>query len=192
MCIRDRTVTLSENNSIASDIIEAGLGYEGEFSGVALKAGANYIAADAFDGDIDPGVGVITIENVSAWSLGAQAAYNGFTFGGGYTDDGDSLQATSTADNNVTSWNVGATYENGPWGVGVSYLNTDFDTNAVAKTLTAGGVGGDYSVVATGATYKVAPGLAVGADLSFYDRNAIGTADDDSGYVLLTDVTAAF
>lgn len=186
-------VAFTETNSIASDIIEVGLGYEGEFSGVMFKVGGNYVTADAVEGDIDPlTAGVQEIEDVSAWSLGAQVGYQGFRFGGGYTDDGDSLQAVGVSDNKVTSWNVGATYENGPWGVGISYLNTDFDTNAVAKTLSAGGSGGDYTAWAAGATYTVAPGLNVGADLAFYDRNAVGTADDDDGYVLMTDVTAAF
>lgn len=189
-------VALTENTSIASDIIEVGLGYEGEFSGVMFKVGGNYVNADAVEGDLDPGVGVLEIEDVSAWSLGAQVGYQGFRFGGGYTDDGDSLQAVGVSDNKVTSWNVGATYENGPWGVGISYLNTDLDTNAVAKSLVgaigAGGYGGDYTAWAAGATYTVAPGLNVGADLAFYDRNAVGTANDDDGYVLMTDVTAAF
>jgi outer membrane protein OmpU len=189
-------VTLSENGSLASDIFEFGLGYEGEVSGVGVKVGGNYIVGTAID-DFDPvTAGTQAVEDLNAWSLGAQVAYNGFKFGGGYTSNGDSFQSDGVGSDDVTSWNIGATYENGPWGVGVSYLDTDFDTNAVALTAASafglGGVGGDYTAWAMGATYKVAPGLTTGADLAFYDRNATGTANDEDGFVALVDVTAAF
>lgn len=183
-------VNLTENTSLASDIFEFGLGYEGSFSGVGVKVGGNYVTADAIDGDIDTvTAGVQAIEDVSTWSLGAQLSYNGFKFGGGYTNDGDSLQLDGVSNDNVTSWNVGATYENGPWGVGVSYLDKDFDTNA---SFLSAATGGDYTAWALGGTYKVAPGLTTGADLAFYDRNATGTANDEDGFVAVVDVTAAF
>lgn len=186
-------VVFTKNSTIASDIFEFGLGYDGEFNGVMVKLGGNYVMGDSIDGDVDPlTVGTQTIEDISAWSLGGQVGYKGFRFGGGYTHDGDSLQYSGAGNDSVTSWNVGATYENGPWGVGISYLDTDFDDNAFAKTLFAGGTGGDYTAWAMGGTYTVAPGLTVGADLAFYDRNATGTTNDEDGYVLMTDVTASF
>lgn len=178
-------VTFTENTTGASNIFEIGLGYEGEFSGVMFRAGGNYIFADSLPG----------LEDVRAWSLGAQVGYQGFRFGGGYKNDGDSSQLTGFSDDEVAAWNVGATYENGPFGVGVSYLNIDFDTNgADAVGLTQGALGlpvtsfgGEYDAFVLGATYTIAPGLNVAADLAFYDRD-----NQDDGYVLMTDVTAAF
>lgn len=190
------TVTMTNDSTLASDIFEAGLGYDGEFNGVAVKVGGNFITGEAI-ADFDPVTGgVQAVEDLTAWSLGGQIGYNGFRFGGGYASNGDSFQADGVGSDDVTSWNVGATYENGPWGVGVSYLDTDYDTNAVALTAASafglGGVGGDYTALAMGGTYTVAPGLTVGADLAFFDRNATGTANDEDGYVVLTDVTASF
>lgn len=151
-----------------------------------VKVGGNYNFGDANSA---------TKEDLNTWSLGAQVGYNGFRFGGGYTDNGNSMATKGIANDDITSWNVGATYENGPWGVGLSYLDVDFDTNGSATTLGvtgATGTGGDYTAWAMGGTYTVAPGLSVGADLVFFDRNASGTANDNDGYVLMTDVTAAF
>jgi predicted porin len=178
-------VVFTENSTTSNDNFEIGLGYEGEFNDVMVKVGGNYIFGDA---------GSATDEDVNAWSVGAQVGYRGFRLGGGYTDDGDSLGTAGTADDDITSWNVGLTYENGPWGVGVSYLDTDFDTNADGSTIGGGatGTGGDYTAWAFGGTYTVAPGLTVGADLAFFDRNATGTANDNDGYVAMTDVSAAF
>jgi len=173
------------DDSTVNDNFEVGLAYDGEFNNVMVKVGGTYVMGSATAGN----------EDLSAWTLGAQVGYNGFRFGGGYTDNGDSNSATGVTGDDITSWNVGATYENGPWGVGVSYLDTDFDDNNSAGTLGAvgaAGVGGDYTAWALGGTYTVAPGLTVGADLAFFDRNATGTVNDQDGYVLVTDVTAAF
>ena len=187
-------VALLEDSTLASDIFELGLAYEGSFSGVDVKVGGNYVMASATDADVDLVTGgVQTLEDVRAWSLGAQVGYNGFKFGGGYTHDGDSLQLEGVANDSVHSWNIGATYENGPWGVGISYLDTDFDTNAFAKSVNVTtAVGGDYTALVLGATYTVAPGLTTGTDFAFYERDANGTANDDDGFVALVDVTAAF
>ena len=171
-------VEFTENTAEASDVFEFGLGYDGEISGVQVKAGAIYVMGDAATGT----------EDLNSWTLGAKLGYQGFSFGGSYTDDGDSFGTTGAANDEISTWTVGATYEQGPWGVGVSYLDKDFDTNGAS----AGAAGGTYSAVALGGTYKVAPGLTVGADLAFFDRNRAGTADDVDGYVLVTDVTAAF
>jgi outer membrane protein OmpU len=158
--------------------VEVGAKYEGDFQGVGIALGGNYNMASAPTGT----------EDLAAWSLGAQVHYNGFKFGGGYTDNGDSLQSSAQLNDDISSWNVGATYENGPWGVGVSYLTEDYDTNGD----TAGTDGGDYTAWAFGGTYKVAPGLTTGADLAFYDRDRTGLVNDEDGFVAVVDVTAAF
>ncbi len=163
---------------------EIGLAYNGEFSNVTVALGAQYTGADAKDGS--------GLEDISAYSVGAQLGYKGFTFGGGYTNDGDSGQTAGAADDDVSSYNLGLTYESGAWGVGVSYLDIDFDDAAVPFDV--GGVvgsGGDYTAYGFGGTYKVAPGLSVGADLVFFDRDRVTGADTD-GYVAITQVKAAF
>lgn len=169
-----------------NDVFEVGLGYDGEFSGVQVKVGGTYVFGDAATG----------VEDLNAWTLGAQIGYNGFRFGGGYTDNGDSLTVAGTPDADTSSWNVGATYENGPWGVGISYLDVDFDDNASAVTsgaIGALGTGGDYTAWALGGTYTVAPGLTVGADLAFFDRDgSSAAAANQDGYVFVTEVKAAF
>lgn len=180
----DNGETVTTTDTSPNDVVEFGLGYDGEFNSVMVKAGGSYVMGDAATGT----------EDLNAWTLGAQLGYNGFRFGGSYTSQGDSLATAGTASDDITNWTVGATYENGPWGVGLSYIDVDFDTNAVASTVGGGatGVGGDYTAWVLGGTYTVAPGLTVGADLAFFDRNAAGTANDEDGYVLVTDVTAAF
>lgn len=177
-------VQFSDTTGNHHNAFEFGAQYNREFSGVGFKMGGSYQFAEAKDG--------ATVEDINAWTLGAQLAYQGFAVGGGYTHDGDSGLAVSTADDEVSKWFASATYAEGPWGVGISYAQVDFDQAATPFGV-AGvtGSGGDFTIWAAGATYKVAPGLTVGADVGFYDRDRV-TGTDTDGYVAMTEVKAAF
>ena len=172
------TVQFTKGVTFSSDTVEMGLTYEGELAGLQVKAGGIYIVGDANGA-----------ENINEWSLGTQVAYQGFTFGGSYSVNGESMQDENLANDSVSSWTIGATYEQGPWGVGLSYVGVDFDENGDSFY---GVTGGEYKAAVLGGTYKLAPGLTAGVDFALYDRDANGTADDYEGYVLMTDVTAAF
>lgn len=177
-------VQFSDATGNHDNMMEIGLKYKGEISGVGVTVGGTYNMADAKDGS--------GLEDISAWTLGTQLAYQGFTVGGGYTDNGDSGQTAGAADDDVTAINLGATYEQGAWGVGVSYAQVDFD-DAAAPFGVAGvtGSGGDYTAYGAGAVYKLVPGMTVAADLVFYDRDRVTGADTD-GYVAMTEVNLAF
>ena len=165
------------------DVFEVAANYSGEFSGVSVLVGGQYNLGSAKDSGE---------EDLNAWGLGAQFGYMGFRVGGGYTDNSDSGQDVGTANGDSSSWNLGATYENGPWGVGISYLAADFDVNGDENNyFGTDGNGGEYTAWALGATYKVAPGLTTGVDFVAYDRDRTGGANTDVN-VLIADVTASF
>lgn len=172
----------------ASNIVELALRYQDDIGPVNLGVSGQY----NFGEGADMGGGLIS-NNLSAWGLGMTAAYKGFTVGGGYTHDGNSLNSRTQVNDDVSSWNIGATYEQGAWGVGISYLAYDLDQNgSVTGSLPSDGSSGKFTLTALGATYAVAPGLAVGADLGFYDRDRDAPAVDTNGWVLVTEVRASF
>lgn len=164
--------------TLLTDIFELGLKYEGEFSGVGVTLGGGYNFGDTPAG----------FENLSAWSAGAQLSYQGFRVGGGYRDDGDSLANIPSTNVRKTGWNLGATYERGPWGFGASYLYKDFDVNG----STFGNDGGNFDAFVAGFGYVIAPGLTTGVDAAVYERNRAGFLDDENGHLVMMDVTAAF
>ena len=175
------SVVFTNATSAFDNEMQAILTYKGEFSGVGIKGSAGYQTADAtsaLNNDQD------------IWTVGAQLSYMDFAFGGAYVDAGDSGFVASVDNDDVSSWNLGATYTMGAWGFGVSYLNVDLDEVANPAGLTAG-EGGDYTAWGLGTNYKVAPGLTAAADLVFFDRDRVTGADTD-GYVFLTEVRAAF
>ncbi len=163
------------------DMYELGLNYRNTYSnGIRVAAGATFDTSDAKDGS--------GREDVSAWGLGLRIGYQGFEFGGGYVDNGDSNNLAGIANDNETAFNLGARYEQGAWGVAINYIREDYDANGGRGSDTAGGT---YSAYVLGGAYKIANGLSAGADLAFFDRNK-DTGTDDNGYVLVLETKASF
>lgn len=177
-------VQFSDNVGNHKDAFELSLKYEGEFGGVGVRASGEYNFAAAKTGS--------GLEDISAWGLGAALTWQGLSFGGSYFDNGDSAMAAGTANDTVKGYSAGLSYKQDAWGVAASWAQIDFDQAGTPFELTgATGAGGEYTVYGAGATCKLAPGLTAGADLMFFDRNRVTGADTD-GYVLVTEVKAAF
>jgi len=177
-------VQFSDNVGNHDDVFEIGANYKNTFSDIDVKVGGQYTFAGAKTG--------AAVEDINAWSLGAQLGYKGFTLGGAYVDNGDSAQATGVSDDNVTSWNLGLTYNADAWAVGINYIDFDLDTNGVPLgSAGASATGGDYSAWGFGGLYKIAPGLTAGADFVSFERNRTAGTDTD-GYAVVTEVKVAF
>lgn len=177
-------VQMNKNVGNHDNAFEFGGQYNRDISGVAFKLGGEYIMAGAKTGS--------GVEDINAWAVTTQLGYKGFALGAGYTHDGDSGLTAGTANDDVTKWNAGLTYNATAWGLGVSYAHVDFDQAGTPFGVTgATGSGGTYSAWGVGGVYKIAPGLTASADLVFFDRNR-DTGSDTDGYVALTEVRAAF
>ena len=138
----------------------------------------------------------------SQWHVGGTVSRGGWTLGGAYAsyegsggpvrltlvDEGDAdwtdeddtvLEQADVSDKlAATAWAVGATYNTGPWTVGVGYLQSeqdrgDWNAEGVVVTET-----GETTVVNAGASYALAPGVTIAADVSFYEDDA-NTGDTD-------------
>jgi len=165
------------------DVVEIGASYKNNLGGVDVAVGGGY-----FWGSTEHSArGNIRYKDLNAYQLGAKVTYAGFTFGGGYVNHGESGQnkaALYKKDNQV--WNVGAQYATGPILVGVGYTHgVDAGNVNVAgeRELDAWSFGGSYAV---------APGLRVGAEYTYFDADAEGTAADDKGSVVLLRSVLAF
>lgn len=168
---RGQTVTRTDNIAGgAGDIFSAGLNYEGQFSQIGVKA-----AATGSWGDSD----VAATEDLRAWNIGTTISYAGFSVAGSYGDLSDSLQVSSW---DSDYWTLGAAYEYGPFGVSITYLNSDY------------GVNGDneFENFSIGADYKLAEGLTPYAEISFYDQDAPGVVNDNDGTVFIVGTQLAF
>ena len=158
--------TSGNSNNNAEHVIQAGVNYTGEFSGVTVAA-----AATGEVGDVElAGVN----EDLAGYNLGVSLGYQGFTVGGSYASQEESLRASGS---DADFWTLGAAYETGPFGVSVTYLNSQVDT---------AGADNEFQNVVLGADYTLAPGLVPYVEVSFFEYDGgVGGINSDGTVVLV-------
>ena len=133
---------------------EASVAYEMALDNVEIALAGGYGQGESGSSGEEP----------AEWSVGAQAAFGGFTIGGSYRD-------TNTSGNSSwdeTHWDVGVTYETGPWGFTLDYSDMDRDWRS-----------GDYrysdeaNAWLAGVTYMYGPGMQIGAGVTSLDAEDI-------------------
>ena len=154
-----------------------GANYEGDFEGVGVRVGATGEFGEAE---------TTANEDISAWQLGAEVSFQGFSLAGSYGDNGDSRAGTTTATDtgDVTYWTAGAAYETGPFGVSVTYLNSEAE-----DTTETSSVGDDeFTNLVIGVDYSLAPGLTPYVEAAFFEAEegtASGTTSNEGSVVLI-------
>ena len=127
----------------------------------------------------------------TAWGVGAQAMYAGFTAGGSYVDAGRmGTRAIENRDQNV--WNLGLKYEFDKVALATNYMNGEGYYTLLTTNVTPSSTGtpasvyvDDFSALGFGATYTWFPGLRTAADAVFFDQNRAATARNNTGHVLM-------
>ncbi|MEM1344065.1 MAG: porin [Pseudomonadota bacterium] len=158
------------NNGDIENIFGVGVNYTNSFGGVDIAAGAGYSTA-SIDG---PG-----FENPQAYAFGLNIGFAGFTVGGSY---GEGKDAGGIDGNDGMTFDVGVSYETGPWGVSFTYLNSEDEAtdDEIDEFLAA-------------VTYDFAKGIKVGLWLNYRDFDAAaGSANDVDGFVGGSTIRVAF
>lgn len=149
------------------DYIELGANFVDSFEGVDVAVSVAGSFADSEDG---------AQEDISAWSVGFNVGFSGFTVGAGYADNGDSGDIAGSG-TDQEAWSVGAAYGAGPWSVSAGYLQSENGAS-------------DYQNFVLSATYAIAPGLNVQADLGFFESDdGAGSSNDGTVFLLGTGVS---
>ncbi|WP_169566026.1 porin [Sneathiella limimaris] len=122
-----------------------GANYTGKFSGVALNASLGY--------DL---ITRTTSDDTDEISAGFNVGIAGFTFGAGYKyTDNDG----GTDDLERQDLNLGVTYGQGPWEIGVQYAYVEEDDAA----------DGELNAVVVGGNYVLGPGITAFGGVQFFD-----------------------
>jgi hypothetical protein len=117
-------------------------------------------------------------EDLQTWQFGAKLGYMGFSVAASYGDWDESNQLTALNADGSDFWTAGAAYENGPWGVSVGFLDSEFD-------LGTGNGSNEFQSWSVGADYKLAPGLTPYVEFTWYEQDAPAVVDDNDGHVFL-------
>ncbi|MEI8395264.1 MAG: porin [Rhodospirillaceae bacterium] len=166
------------------NIIEAGLRYDGTFSGVTVSGSFGYEHGDA---PIPTTLGATRFNDLDALQVGFQVGYAGFLVGGSYLDAGKSGYTKSATAGSLgvtrnttaqSAFTAGISYETGPVVVGFNYAHGE---DAGDMSLRGSRTVDLYSV---GATYTLAPGLTTSLEyLRSTSNNQTGFTTTSTDYI---------
>lgn len=172
--------------------------WDGEYEGFGISFGAGYSDAGTED-DLAAGIGVVGSDDLQTWNVGLNVAFDAFNVGAAYhtTDNGIGGSAIAcnnagivpaSCDGDTDTWVVGAGWDNGPYHVGASWLNSETEEDAFAAADTSE-IEVDRFTVGGGYTYG--PGMTFRGAVAFgsADAGAVGVDDNDFTQVTIgTDV----
>ncbi|MBO6824936.1 MAG: porin [Sneathiella sp.] len=133
----------------ADEAYSLGANYTGDFDGVSLAASLGYQLLTRSG----------ALEDTDEISAGVTVGLAGFEVGAAYkfTDNEDGAN-----DDERQDWNIGVTYGQGPWKVGVQYagINRDGDT---------ANYDGDLAAFVVGGQYILGPGVTAFGGVQYWD-----------------------
>jgi outer membrane protein OmpU len=159
------------------DLLDAGLRYDGEFSGVGVHTGAGYTHADS---------DLTGVDTYKEWNAGLKLTYEGFGAGLAYNNRNTSFISggfgaggilnAPTIGGNVDTWTGGLDYTYGSYNFGGSYLTSKGDA-------TTGGED-KYDRYTVGAGYTFGPGMKFNGSVGFHDLDADAAANVNKATVV--------
>lgn len=166
-------------DGVIENHIGLGANYDGEFSGLRVRASAVYSLgsqSDAADKLLGP------VEDIGAFSVGGIVNFGQIAVGANYTDNGESGSALGSGDES-SYFNVGASFSQGPIGVAVGYLVSTVEFGAAATP------DDEYTHLALTADYSLAPGLSAYAEFASITSETGTVSNDGTGIVVGANVS---
>ena len=165
-------LTTDDDLNEFEDLWEVAARWDGEFYGFGTSIGAGYSTSDV-ESSAGVAIGDAT-DGIDTWNVGASLGWNAFTIGGSYSET-ETAGVTAigpivTSDLDTETFVVGAAWDNGPYHVGVSYLDTE---------LEVAGVTAEADRTTVGAGYTYGPGMTFRGAVAFGDVDDVVAADRD-------------
>lgn len=153
----------------AENVWGVGIGYGAQWNDVAFNLSATGEWGDAESA---------TQEDLQGYAFGANVIWSGFTFGGSWGTQQDSLM-TLASNTDSDFWDLGLAYDFGPFGASIGYFQSTMETAATTEY--------EFSNISVGADYSLAPGLVPYVEVSFFefDEPVTGTTDNDGSVILV-------
>ncbi len=156
----------------ADEAYSVGVNYVNKFNSVSIKASLGYQLLTRSG----------TAEDTDEIGAGIQLGFGGFTIGGAYkfTDDEGGFDGAERQ-----NWDIGVTYGQGPWKIGIQYAGADSDGRDTGDTnaLGAANIGdGEQHAVVVGGQYVLGPGITAFGGVQFWDGedDLVGSEGEDA------------
>ncbi|WP_282604777.1 porin [Pelagibius sp. Alg239-R121] len=168
----DSNAQPSENAAYHNGI-DLGVNFTESFGGFDVAAYGRYgVATNDAPGGDDPEV----------FGAGINVGFAGFTVGGSYS------QQEEGGVNEGQSWDIGASYGTGPWGVSLTYFNGEAEGSAASGDE-------ELQTIEAAASYALGPGIKVIGSVGYndFDDDESGVGDDSNdGYWIVTGIKLSF
>jgi len=155
------------NNTVGqwSNVISAGLNYEGKLGAVSLLAGVGYEY-----GQLESDSPADIYKNRQAIQAGIDLGFAGFHFGGGYYHDNNGIEDDGAQD----SFGIGLTYAMGPLTLGASYFNSERELGGNDEEK--------LERILVGARYALGPGVDLRGSIHKYIYNRDGSPGNNAWF----------
>lgn len=177
-------------NAPYRDQVEASVNYMGSFDPVGVSVGFLLQTADHAGN-------AARNRDYTAWGVGGQATYAGFTVGGSYHDAG-SFGTVTGQDRSQTSYTAGVTYEWDKVGLGFNWLNgSGYNGTFASGVATTANNNANYvssfNAYGVGGTYNWFPGMSTNLDAVLFTQKRAGLTaggaaltDNDGEVIMMT------
>lgn len=155
-----------------SNVISAGLNYEGKLGAVSLLAGVGY-EHGFLESGIERNGFADVLDDRDAWQAGVDIGFAGFHFGGGYYYDNNGVE---DGDGRQRSFGLGLTYTMGPLTLGASYFDSRRNLEVV------GGDDESLKRFLVGARYALGPGVDLRGSIQRYIYDTDDAAPGNSAW----------
>lgn len=167
----------ASGTTAAEEWVDFALSYQGEFGDVSVGADGGYW----FKGGSTDEEG---------YRFGASIGFAGFTVGGAYADVENEVDniTSATAVSDYTAYDVGISYETGPYTVALGYYHTE-------SPLSAAAAGDDETThFMIGGTYSVGPGVDLGANIFMaeYEDETTTASLNNEGWGIAAGIAVSF
>ncbi|MEM9783941.1 MAG: porin [Pseudomonadota bacterium] len=179
-----------------SETLDIGVSYGRAFDDVELTMQSTMGLATRESAPLRLGETAPSSQNTLGF--GASVAIGRFTLGG-FLDSDLSLAEDTSSVADATAWDVGVGYQDGPWGLSLSYSRNQLNArDAIAPDLTTEFGAERRDQVTLGFNYKLADGVDVGAFGSYVaddnrtDLDSLTADRDVQGFVIGSGVEIDF
>jgi predicted porin len=164
-----------------------GANFSQSFSGIDVAVSGGYERGDLEeDGfvtltNVTGSTTVVTADDHESWNIGLNVGFSGFTVGGSYYQSNNGIDV-SGVDTDAIVWDVGASYGTGPWGVSVTYLNSEQELGSFED---------EHDHIELGASYSLGAGITAVASVQFFDES-LDSAEDSDGTAFAAGLKMSF
>jgi len=159
---------VTDISEAVSDFFSLGVNYVQTFDNIDVAVSGGYATGTWEDKSGSENGSGLPLDTLQNYGFGLNVGFSGFTVGGSYFHSNNFIDDKADTD----AYDLGVTYETGPWGVGLAWLHSSTDLGAYNKD--------EQDLIELGLSYAMGPGIKMVVSGQYFDESN-DSADDTDG-----------